>query len=257
MKALVDTSEIQLSRGRRLTRAAIGAPLITAGIPAAATVLLMILFGASPPAAVTILFFGIVLTVLGLVIGLGTTGYLLYQRNKWMRETREAIAVDGIRAHEVDWFRAEMRPAEKRMLDGLRRSDMLLADAYAETLASRLTASRIIKSSRKELQSMLRRQAKVKQLKTNKSEEYAGELAKDIAKVNSIVDDAKVLLAEAEGRLQMIEGTSVRGSVLAGNEQVIKRLTEQASQLPLALEQAKIADEIRKELEEEVDQIGE
>jgi len=59
------------------------------------------------------------------------------------------------------------------------------------------------------------------------------------------------MLAEAETRLQMVEAASVRGSAVADSELILKKLSARASELPLALEEAKMAEEIRAELEKE------
>ena len=58
------------------------------------------------------------------------------------------------------------------------------------------------------------------------------------------------MLSESEARLQMIEAAASRGGSLADNELALKKLSARASELPLALEAAKLADEIRKELED-------
>lgn len=95
---------------------------------------------------------------------------------------------------------------------------------------------------------MQRRQNKVKQLKSNSSKEFQLEIARDIQKIDKIQTEAKLMLVEAETRLQMIEAAAVRGSSIADSELVLKKLTARASELPLALEEAKLADEIRSEL---------
>ena len=59
------------------------------------------------------------------------------------------------------------------------------------------------------------------------------------------------MLAEAEARLQMIDVASVRGSSIADSELALKKLSARASELPLALESAKMAEEIREELDKE------
>lgn len=59
------------------------------------------------------------------------------------------------------------------------------------------------------------------------------------------------MLAEAETRLQMIEAASVRGGSIADSELALKKLSARAAELPLALEEAKMAEEIRAELEKE------
>ena len=59
------------------------------------------------------------------------------------------------------------------------------------------------------------------------------------------------MLAEAESRLQMIEAAAVRGSTLADSDLALTKLSARAAELPLALEEAKMTEEIRRELEEE------
>jgi hypothetical protein len=58
------------------------------------------------------------------------------------------------------------------------------------------------------------------------------------------------MLAEAEARLQMIEAAGSRGGSFSEYEVALKKLENRAGEEPLALEAAKLADEIRKELEE-------
>ena len=61
------------------------------------------------------------------------------------------------------------------------------------------------------------------------------------------------MLAEAESRLQVIEAAGARGSHLADSELALKKLSARASELPLALEEAKMTEAIRKELDEEIE----
>ena len=68
-----------------------------------------------------------------------------------------------------------------------------------------------------------------------------------------ILPEAKEMELEAESRLQMIEAASRRGTELAGNELALKKLTARSEQLPLALEEAKMEDEIRRELTEQLE----
>jgi hypothetical protein len=254
MSNLPERSDIpkrELTRGRRLKTAAVAAPLVLAGVPAAAFLALFLIFGTTPPIAATFFFLGLVFTVLGFVVGLGFSGYFAYRHAGWSREMRERMAARGIRAEEVDWFRREMKPSERQTLKLITARDPLLADAYRETLASRLTATRIVKSSKRELLLMQRRQNKLKYYKTESAKRFLGELDADIEKIRSINSEAKEMLAEAEARLQMIDVASVRGSSIADNELALKKLSNRASELPLALESAKMAEEIREELERE------
>ncbi|MDQ3490725.1 MAG: hypothetical protein M3449_06640, partial [Acidobacteriota bacterium] len=143
-----DVSGKELARGRHLKVAAWSAPLILAGIPAAVFLILLFIFGTTPPVAATIFFLGIILTIIGFVSGLIVSGVMAHKHSKWTKEMRERIAARGIRAEEISWFNNELRPNEKRALKGIESSDPMLADAYRETLASRLTATRIVRSSK-------------------------------------------------------------------------------------------------------------
>jgi len=246
-----DISKRDLARGRNLKIAAVSAPLVLAGVPAVLFLFLMFVFGTTPPVAATFFFIGLILTIIGFVIGLGLTGFFAYRHANWTKEMRERIAADGIKAEEIEWFRNELKTGEKRALREMQR-DPMLQDAYRETLASRLTATRIVRSSKKELFLAKRRQTKLKQLKKlNKesSEKFKAEIDSDIEKISSINDEAKLMLAEAESRLQLIEAAAARGSHLADSELALKKLSARAAELPLALEEAKMAEEIRKEIE--------
>lgn len=248
-----DISKRELSRGRRLKIAAFSAPLVLAGVPALVFLFLMLVFGSTPPIAATFFFIGLILTIVGFVVGLGFSGFFAYRHSSWTSEMRERIAADGIRAEEIEWFKNELRTNEKRMLREM-RTDPLLEDAYRETLASRLTATRIVKSSKKELMLAKRRQTKLRQLmklNSESAERFNAEIKNDLDKIGSINDEAKAMLAEAESRLQMIEAAAARGSHLADSELALKKLSARAAELPLALEEAKMTEEIRRELDEE------
>ena len=249
-----DISKRDLARGRNLKIAAVSAPLVLGGAPAVLFLLLMFVFGTTPPVAATFFFIGLILAIVGFVVGLGLTGFFAYRHSIWTKEMRERIAADGIKAEEIDWFRNELKTAEKRALREMQRTDPMLEDAYRETLASRLTATRIVRSSKKELLLARQRQSKLKQLKRlNKenSEKFKAEIDSDIEKIGSINDEAKSMLAEAESRLQLIEAAAARGSHLADSELALKKLSARAAELPLALEEARMTEEIRKELEAE------
>jgi hypothetical protein len=147
-----------------------------------------------------------------------------------------------------------MKPNERQALKQITARDPLLADAYRETLASRITASRIVGISKRELLLMQRRQNKLKYYKTESSQRFLEELEKDIAKIRSINEEAKEMLTEAQARLQMIDVASLRGSSIADSELALKKLSARASELPLALESAKLTEEIREELERETEE---
>jgi hypothetical protein len=246
-----DITPADLSRGKKLKIGAVAAPFGFTLVPAGVTLLLLLLAASSPPVAAVILFVGIIATVLGLITGLTISAVLLQKNSVWTKEMRERIAADGIKAEEIEWFRKELKPSEKRALKAVTARDLLLADAYRETLASRLTATRIVRSSSRELSLAKKRRNSLKMLKSQSAEEFQAEVSRDIDKIKNIQDEAKSMLNEAEARLQMIEAASARQGTLADSELALKKLTARTAQLPLALESAKISDEIRRELEAE------
>ena len=240
-----------LARGRNLKAAAWLSPVVLTAIPAIITFILVFFFAASPPAAATILFLGLLITAVAFLASLTLSGFFAFRYSRWKDATRERMAADGIKAEEIEWFQRELRPAEKRALREITAHDLLLADAYRETLASRLTASRIIKGSRKELNATQRRQAKLRSLNSQRKPEFQAQIQKDIERLATINNEAKEMLIEAESRLQMIEAASMRGGGLADSELALKKLSVRTADLPIALEQAKMADEIREEIENE------
>ncbi|MFL6374445.1 MAG: hypothetical protein ACJ73D_07260 [Pyrinomonadaceae bacterium] len=244
-----DITEKELAYGRKLRIGAIAAPLALLLVPAVITIVLMLVAAGSPPTAAVILFLGFVATTIGFLSGIGISLFLTYKRTRWTREMRERIAADGIRAEEIEWFYAEMKPSEKRALRDITARDLLLGDAYRETLASRLTATRIIRNSRRELSMAKKRQNSLKQLRSARSSDFQAQIGDDITKISNIHNEACEMLAEAESRLAMIEAAASRSGGLADNELALKKLTARANELPLALESAKVADEIRDELE--------
>jgi len=246
-----DVTAKELARGRNLKIGAVAAPVVLTALPAIVFTILFALFASNPGTAITLLFFGVISTVIGLLIGLGISGWLLYKNSEWTKEMRERIAADGIKAEEIGWFTKELKGTERKALKAMSRADPLLEDAFRETLASRLTATRIVRSSKRELQLAERRKQKLKYLKSERSADFQEEIKRDIEKLSSINNEAKQMLAEAESRLAMIEAASMRGSNMANSELALKKLTARTRELPLALESAKMEDEIRRELEKE------
>lgn len=250
-----DISPRELARGRNLKAAAFLSPVVLTIPVLILTFILVFFLAASPPVAATMLFLGLVATVIGLFAGLALSGVFSYRYSNWKDSMRERMAADGIKAEEVGWFKKELRPSEKRALRDISASDEVLADAYRETLASRLTASRIIRSSKKELLLTQRRQQKLRQLKTERSKEFQLQIQKDVEKLSGINTDAKQMLIEAESRLQMIEAAAMRGGNLAGSEVALKKLAARASELPLAVEAALLHQEAVAEVESDIDDI--
>ena len=89
-----DVSKRELARGRNLKIAAVSAPIVLSAIPAVVFTVLFFAFGATPPAAATFFFLGLILTIIGFVVGLGLTGFFAIRHSTWTKEMREKIAAE-------------------------------------------------------------------------------------------------------------------------------------------------------------------
>jgi hypothetical protein len=237
------------AKDKALKYGAWSAPVLLSVVPAV-TLFIFSLFASGATTAMFV-FFSLIALVVGLLLGLIVTGGILYYRSRWLAEVRERLAIDGIKASEVDWFKHELTTTEKKSLKEIERKDLLLADAFRDTLAARMTATRILKSTNQELLLVQRRQGKLKYLKSENSANLQEELKNDLEKLSKIKTEAEEMRVEAETRLQMIEAAARRGGSIADSELALKKLSARTSELPLALESAKMEDEIRRELESE------
>jgi hypothetical protein len=241
----------ELAKDKALKYGAWIAPVTLSVVPAIALFALS-LFATGATTAMFV-FFSLIALIVGFVLGLIVTGGILFYRSRWLTEVRERLAVDGVKANEVEWFRHELTTTEKKSLREIEKRDLLLADAFRDTLAARLTATRILKSSKHELLLVQKRQNKLKYLKSENSKNLQEELKDDYDKLSKIKNEAEEMRVEAETRLQMIEAAARRGGNVADAELALKKLSARTQELPLALESAKMEDEMRRELEKELD----
>ncbi len=237
-----------LAKNKAMTLGAWSAPVLFAVVPALIFFILFLTAGSIP-----FFFWSLVSLVVGAILGLAVTGGLLYYRSRWLADIRERIAVDGVKAHEVDWFKNELTTSEKKSLKEMSAANPLLADAFRDTLAVRLTAARILKSTGQEILLVSRRQNKLKYLKSENSTALQNDLRKDAENLENIKSEAEQMRVEAETRIQMIDAAFRRGTNLADSELTLKKLAARTSELPLALETAKMEQEIRKEFEKELE----
>ena len=237
-----------LAKNKAMTYGAWASPILFAALPALVFLTLFLTVGGVP-----FLFWSLISLVVGAILGLTVTGGILFYRSRWLARIKERIAVDGVKAHEVDWFKNELTAAERKSLKEIQAKDMLLADAFRDTLAVRLTATRILKSTKQELQLVSRRQNKLKYLKSENSTALQHDLKTDAANLEKIKREAEEMRVEAETRLQMIDAAFRRGASLADSELTLKKLQARTSELPLALESAKMEQEIRREFERELE----
>ena len=219
-------------------------------VPATIFFLLFLLATTTPQAAVWGSLILISL-VAGFIFGLIISGGLMFYRSRWLAQVRERLAIDGIKAEEVEWFKHELTAAERRSLQEIEGRNLLLGDAFRDSLAARLTATRIQKSAKQELALIKRRQGKLKYSKAENSSSFKDELSKDFEKLTSIQKEAEGMLLEAENRMHQIETAARHGSNFSETELNLKKLAARTSELPIALESARMEEEIRKELEKE------
>jgi len=224
----------------RLLKIAPWIALVAASLPAPFVFLILFLTTtATESAAVYLLLAGLSLT-LGFALGVVIAIILLIYRRRWLSKLRDRLASDGITANEVAWFRSELTSAERASLAEIERSNPLLADAYLETLANRLTASRIISRSKREMLRVERQINRARTLRTPESESLQKELAADHERLQQLRQQANDHLAKAKTRLQMIEATAQRKLTQGETDLIMQRLGSAQDQLPLVLEIAKL-----------------
>lgn len=254
------SSTYELTKRDQLTASALRwgpwlAPLLLS-VPVPLVILVIALVSGFNPAAVVSLFALAAVTFgVGLVLGLSIAVFLAIYRTSWLKNMRDKLAKDGVTAGELDWFLGELSSSERKALKEMDQQDVLLADAYRETLASRITASRVTSSVKKELRLVDRRLNKISYMQGADTTALRSELDEDRTRLSQIESEAIERRVEAEMRLQQIEAAARRGQSLAHTDIALKRLNATRDQLPLALESAKIEREIHDEIEREAAQI--
>src|ERR1041385_3130741 len=140
--------------------------LVAASLPAPLVFLVLLMTSTATESAALYLFLaGLSLTV-GFALGVVIAAIILIYRRSWLAKLRDRLASDGITANEVVWLRTELTSAEQKPRAGVEESNPLLADAYLETLANRITASRIISRSKREILKVERQLNRARILRT-------------------------------------------------------------------------------------------
>jgi hypothetical protein len=223
--------------------------LALAIVPIPVPIVFLILFltsAATDTAAVFLLLTGLSLA-LGFALGLKIAAILLIYRRRWLSKLRDRLASDGITASEVVWFRSELTSAERAALKEIQQTNPLLADAYLETLASRLTATRIITRSKRELLRVERRLNRARTLGTAESKALQQDLKEDHERLKHLLAQANDHLAKARTRLQVIEATASRKLSQTDTDLMMQRLGTAQDQLPLVLEIAQLEQQMLRE----------
>lgn len=185
---------------------------------------------------------------IGSVAGLMMTLFLLVYRRHWEKKIRDKMAKDGVTASELPWFMSELTTTERQSLKGIEAQDPLLADAYRETLANRITATRIIASAKREMLLVERRLNRAMYIEGGNTADLQAELTADRERLERIKVESTERRAEAESRLQMIEAAASRGVTWAETNLALQRLDANRHQLPLALEAARLEQQLREDV---------
>jgi hypothetical protein len=211
-------------------------------------IFLFLTTSATDSAAVYLLLAGLSLAV-GFSLGLLIAAVLLIYRRRWLSRLRNRLASDGITANEVVWFRSELTSAERAALAEIQKTNPLLADAYLETLASRLTASRILSRSRREILLVERRLNRARVLSAGDTASLQEDLTADRERLDQLRQQASQHLARAKTRLQEIEASATRKLNDEETELMMQRLGATQDQLPLVLEIAQLERAALKEVQ--------
>ena len=189
---------------------------------------------------------------LGSASGLSVAIALLFYRRHWAKGLRERLAADGITAREIPWFISELTPVERRVLQQIQRQSPPLADAYCETLALRLNASRVVGTASRELLSVQQRINRATRIKGADASALLQDLELDRGRLESLKSAARRNLGQVETRLQTIEAAASRGSGWSETNLLLQRLDEGNSNPPMALEAALLEQQIRQDTDREL-----
>lgn len=207
---------------------------------------LMQYFSSSQDAAVNILL-AMTSFAISSVVGFAVALFLLYYRRHWAQKVRDRVAAGGVTADELPWFMSELTTAERQALKEIEAQNPLLADAYRETLASRITATRVVANTKRELLLVERRLNRTAYIQGADTTRLQEELRQDRARLEQVKLEGSERRAEAETRLQMIEAAASRGAGWDETNIALHRLSASRDQMPLALEAARLEQEAREE----------
>ncbi len=216
---------------------------VLATLPLPVVFLLLFVASATTDSAAIYLLLSFVSLGAGLVVGLLLLIVLLLYRRRWQARLRDRLATDGITASEVRWFSAELSSEEQSIWGELKQKNPLLADAYCETLAARLTATRIVARSRGAILKVERQINRTRNLVGIDTGALLNDLNADRQRFDLIRSEATVRLSEAKARLQTIEAAANRSLSESETELMLRRLAAAQEQFPLALEMLSLEQE--------------
>ncbi len=206
------------------------------------------LASATTDSAAVYLLLSFVSLGLGLVVGLLVLTLLMLYRRRWHQRLRDRLAADGITGSEVAWFSGELSSEERKIWRELKAKNPLLGDAYCQTLANRLTATRIIAKSRGEVLRVERQINRTRNIRGVDTKVLMSDLLEDRQRVDAVRQEATVRLSEAKAQLQAIEAAANRTLSQTETDSMLRRLAAAQGLPPLALEMANLEREAMREL---------
>ena len=199
----------------------------------------------------------VALSSLGLFAVFGVIAALVVYtyRRFWERRLRERLAADGVTADELSFFASELSPAQRGALREMEARQPLLADAYRETLAARVTAARVVARSGSDAELVERRLQSASGLQAAGRAELEENLHKDRLRLERVRREADEHARELDARLQMIEAIASRDASQAETELALKRLGSVRENRPLTLDRVRQEQESLEEIEREMRQL--
>ena len=216
--------------------------LLIVTLPVPIVFLILFMAAATTDGAAIYLLLSFVSLGLGLVVGLLLLLMLFLYRKRWHTRLRDRLALDGITAAEVPWFTSELSSEERKTWADLKQKNPLLADAYCETLAARLTATRIIGRARRETLRIERQINRTRNIRGVDTGTLLNELLSDRRRSEELRKEANARLSETKARLQTIEAAANRKLSQIETDLMLRRLEASQEQFPLALEIASLEE---------------
>lgn len=187
----------------------------------------------------------------GVVVGLFAVLAAFAVRRVWEARLRERLARDGVTANELKWFLREVPAERRRALREMERSSPLLAEAYRDTLAANITASRVLAHARREADAVERRIISASQTAGASRVALERDLQKDRERAGRVLGEAIEHQHEVEARLQSIEAMASRDASEQETALALLHLGSIREQAPLGLADARAYSDARDEIERE------
>ncbi len=240
---------IELRRGKltsrdetiaRILKLAPWLSLFLITLPAPLVFFLLFLLTTTTESAALYLFLSLFSGGLGLVASLLVMIFLSIYRKRWLGRLRDRLAENGITAGEVEWFLPELTTAERASLREITKQDPLLGDAYRETLAARLMATRIKQRANRELVRVRRRLNQAQRLKGTDTTSLVTALQSDRHRLEQVSNEVEARLIKAKAQLQTIEASASRETNKTEMDLMMGQLSFTQEYLPLLMEMSQL-----------------